>query len=177
FGRGSWPYPIIERCRPFRRVNVNISKRLIFSVLLLATALGGLPGLNAQVPGNASLNGKYWFRYVQITTDASGNLSQAMSLLGSLTFNGAGSFSYNASQTTGPSSVAQVTGSGTFSVASNGFVTLTQPQGTLAMNGRLGVKVLLASATEGQTNVCDLLVAIPAPAPVTTFSNGILNAT
>ena len=144
-------------------------------MVLLAMLLAG--ALPAQVPGNASLNGKYWFRYVQITTDASGNLSQAMSLLGSLTFNGAGSFSYNASQTTGPSSVAQVTGSGTFSVASNGFVTLTQPQGTLAMNGRLGVKVLLASATEGQTNVCDLLVAIPAPAPVTTFSNGILNAT
>jgi uncharacterized protein (TIGR03437 family) len=140
--------------------------------LLLLVVVGGL---QAQVPTNASLNGKYWFRYVQITTDSSGNLSQAMSLLGSATFNGAGTFNYSASQTAGPSIVAQVTGSGTYSVTSNGFVTLTQPQGTLAMNGRLGATMLLASTTEGQTNTCDLLVAIPAPA--SPLSNGILNAT
>jgi uncharacterized protein (TIGR03437 family) len=145
--------------------------RMAVIVMLLVTALHG------QVPGNTSLNGKYWFRYVQITTDSSGNLSQAMSLLGSLTFNGAGTFNYTASQTIGPSTtVASVTGSGTFSVASNGFVTMTQPQGTLAMNGRLGVEVLLASTTEGQTNTFDLLVAIPA-AVTTPLSNGTLNAT
>ncbi len=142
------------------------------ALILLLVIATRLP---AQVPGNASLSGKYWFRYVQITADASGNLSQAMSLLGSLTFDGVGSFTYSASQTSGPTVTAQVNGSGTFAVTSNGFVTMTQPQGTLGMNGRLGGKLLLASTTEGQTNICDLLVAIPAPAsPV---SSGVLNGT
>ncbi len=148
-------------------------KNGVRATLILLVVIAG--GWHAQVPSNASLKGKYWFRYVQITTDASGNLSQAMSLLGSLTFDGAGTFIYSASQTSGPSSTATVNGSGTFSVASNGFVTLTQPTGTLAMNGRLGKELLLASTTEGQTNTCDLLVAIPAPA--SSLSNGTLNGT
>jgi uncharacterized protein (TIGR03437 family) len=141
----------------------------VFSLVLLTASI------HAQVPGNASLKGKYWFRYVQTTADASGNLSQAMSLLGSLTFDGLSAFTYSASQTLGPSTTAQVTGSGTFSVASNGFVTMTQPQGTLAMNGRAAAKLLLASTTESQTNTCDLLVAIPAGS--SPLSNGTLAGT
>ncbi len=155
---------------PVRIRSAKVQPRLVAVLSLLLFGLSA----HAQLPGNGSLNGKYWFRYVQITTDSTGNLSQAMSLLGSLTFNGSGTFSYSASQTVGASTTGSVTGSGTYSVASNGFVTLTQPQGTLPMNGRVGIEMLLASTTEGNTNTFDLLVAIPAPtSPVAaTLLNG-----
>ncbi len=120
--------------------------------------------LAAQVPGNSSLTGKYWFRELQVNADNANNVTQVTALAGSITFDGAGKFTYTGSGNVGPVFTTAISGSGTYTVKSNGFVTLTKPQDTpLTLNGRLAGSALLASATEGQSNEFDILIAIPAP--------------
>jgi hypothetical protein len=135
-----------------------------FLPLLLISAL------HAQVPSNASLKGKYWFRQLQLNADA----SQVQAIAGSVTFDGVGTFTYSGTQNIGATTSTTVAGSGTYTVTSNGFVTFTKPQDpTLTLNARLGAELLVASTTEGQSNEFDMLIAIPAPA--TTLSNATLN--
>src|SRR5258708_18025019 len=144
--------------------------RVCFITLLAASTLF------AQVPSNTSLNGKYWFRQLQVNSDSLGNFTQVLSLSGSMTFDGAGKFAYSATQNTGVSGNATVSGNGTYTVKPTGFVTFTKPsETTLTMNGRVGASLLAASTTEGQNNEFDILVAIPAPATSTNLAT--LNGT
>lgn len=99
---------------------------------------------------------------------------QAQSIGGSLTFDGAGAFTFSGTQNIGAASNSVISGSGVYTVKPTGFVTFTKPgEPGLTMNGRAGAPLLVASTTEGQSNEFDMLIAIPAP--VTTFSNASLN--
>ena len=66
---------------------------------LLAAALPA----SAQTLSNQSLSGKYFFRHVSLGLDASGNLNDPRSLLGTMTFNGNvnGTYSYVGQQVIG----------------------------------------------------------------------------
>ena len=83
---------------------------------------------------------------------------------GAITFNGVGAYTYTGSQIIANGAPAAFTGTGTYSVKSTGYVTISNPQraGT-DLNAGLGQGAVVASSTEG-TGVYDLFVAIQAPA-------------
>jgi uncharacterized protein (TIGR03437 family) len=121
--------------------------------------------INAQTLTNQSLNGNYYFRYVSIGTDATGNATDPRSLLGTITFDGSGHYTYSGQGVQGSNAPAAQSGSGTYAVDPAGFVTMDSPLRTGdKVNARLGSEALVGSGTESTDNTFDLLVAIPAPA-------------
>ena len=132
-------------------------------VLLLST--GAL--CNAQTLNNQTLTGKYYFRQLSLGTDASSpaNLVDPRSLIGAITFDGAGKYTFTGQQIIGQGAASAATGSGTYTVDPGGFVSLDSPiRAGAKINARYGTEALLGSATEGTGNFFDLFIAIPAPA-------------
>lgn len=119
---------------------------------------------SAEVSSNASLNGQYYFRQVLLITDGGADVLDTRSGWGTLTFDGNGNFSVNGQQLIGTEAPATLTGSGTYSVKSGGFTTLSNPLRTGAtVNARLGVGALVGSSTEAGPAIFDLFLAIPVP--------------
>lgn len=115
-------------------------------------------------PRNASVNGRYFFRQIQFSTDTSGNITATTSSLGSLFFDGAGRFTVDGSQTVGILAATPLTGTGSYSVQTSGEMTISNPQrNSYTINARLGSEAILGSTTESGDNTFDLFVAIPAP--------------
>jgi uncharacterized protein (TIGR03437 family) len=86
------------------------------------------------------------------------------SLLGTITFDGAGHYSFTGQQVVGTNAPASQSGSGAYAVDPAGFVTLDSPlRAGAKVNARMGPEALLGSSTESTDNTFDLLVAIPAP--------------
>ncbi|MBZ5590888.1 MAG: hypothetical protein LAP39_01530 [Acidobacteriia bacterium] len=137
-------------------------------LLLLAGAVLG------QTGNNQSLNGKYYFRHLLFTTDASETITDIRSLWGSITFDGSGHYSLAGQSAVGTTPPVSAASSGTYSVSPANFVTLTNPQNnTLTINGRLGMvaaasgqqateMMVIGSSTEAAGNTFDLFIAIPA---------------
>ena len=96
--------------------------------LLLAGVFAETPG-NAQVLNNQALNGKFFFRHISLGTDGSSvaNFADARSLMGTLTFDGTGRYTFTGQQVTGMRSPALQSGSGAYSVDAGGFVSLDNP--------------------------------------------------
>jgi uncharacterized protein (TIGR03437 family) len=131
---------------------------LVLGCLLLEAQVFG------QTLGNQSLSGKFFFRHVSLITDSSGNITDPRSLQGTLTFDGAGNYSFTGQQITGNNAAASVTGSGKYSVDPAGVVSMDNPIRTGAkVNARLGPAALVGSSTETADNSFDLFVAVPAP--------------
>src|SRR5712691_6401092 len=82
----------------------------------------------AQTLDNHALTGKYHFRHLSLSTDTAENITDLRSLSGSITFDGAGAYSFAGEQTLGTAALAPLNGSGTYSVTPAGAVTLTNPQ-------------------------------------------------
>ena len=121
-------------------------------------------GANGQVLDNSALNGKYYF--VHILAQVSGGTASARNLGGSITFDSNGGFSFDGELGAGAGAPQAASGSGSYSVAENGFVTFTNPiSNSLEINGRLGVssEVLIGASTEAIDGSYDLFVAIKAP--------------
>ena len=88
---------------------------LTLSLLLSTMAATGF----GQVLSNSSLTGKYFVRHVEFTTDANNNATDARSIFGTITFNGAGNYALAGNQVIGtaPPSAFSVNGSYTMSPA------------------------------------------------------------
>ncbi len=130
--------------------------------MLAAVCWTGQAG--AQVLNNQSLSGKYFFRHVSLGLDSSGNLSDPRSLIGSITFNGSGNYSFVAQQVIGGGAPTSQSGSGLYSVDSAGFVSLDSPlRSGIKVNARFGSGVLLGATTESADNTYDVFAAIQAP--------------
>jgi uncharacterized protein (TIGR03437 family) len=125
------------------------------ALAVLATAA------NAQVSGNASLSGKYFFRQVALLTSGSTSINQTESAWGTLTFDGLGNFTVSGSQLEGTTSSTTLSGTGTYTVNPGGFVTLSNPLlPDVTVNARLGADgVLVGSSTEAGPNTFGLLIA------------------
>jgi uncharacterized protein (TIGR03437 family) len=146
----------------------------------LALAIWFGAGLNAQVINNQSLSGKYFFRHVSLGTNGSSSsvLTDARSLIGTVTFDGQGKYSYTGQQVVGTAAAASASGSGNYSVDAGGVTTLDNPlRPGDTINARFGAEAVIGSSTEATDNTFDLFVAIPAPAggavlggPYTTMS-------
>jgi uncharacterized protein (TIGR03437 family) len=116
--------------------------------------------LAAQVPDNKSLNGKYYFREVQLAPDS----GETRSLFGSITFDGNGGFSWQGQQLVGQAGPAAANGNGVYSVKASGLVTLADPiRAGATINGRLGTGALIGSDTEAGNNVFSIFTALPVP--------------
>lgn len=128
--------------------------------------------LEAQTPNNQALNGKYFFRQVSLGTNAAGSLTDPRSLLGTLTFDGTGHYTFAAQLVVGGGAAAAASGTGSYSVDPAGFVALDSPlRAGEKINARFGAEALVGSTTESAGATFDLFAAIPAPtAPVTAAS-------
>ena len=135
-------------------------------------------GLSAQTLTNQSLTGKYFFRQVSLGTDSSGNLTDARSLLGAITFNStAGTYSYTGQEVIGSAAAVSQSGSGKYAVDPAGFVTMDSPlRAGDTENARWGPEGLVGSSTESADNTFDILVAIPAPTAAPAFNGSYWTA-
>jgi uncharacterized protein (TIGR03437 family) len=130
---------------------------------MLAMLAAVMPA-SAQTLTNQSVSGKYYFRHVSLGLDGSGNLTDPRSLLGAMTFDGNGNYSYTAQQVVGTAAATSQTGSGKYSVDPGGFVTLDSPLRSGAkINARFGPSMLVGSSTESTDNTYDLFGAVLAP--------------
>ncbi len=137
---------------------------------ILAAALAGGP-IFAQTLGNKDLSGKYFFRHLSLGTNSSGNLTDPRSLVGSITFDGGGHYSFTGQEIQGNNAAASQTGSGAYAVDPAGFVSMDSPiRSGAKVNARFtpsGAQItgaLLGSSTESTDSTFDLFIAIPAPA-------------
>jgi hypothetical protein len=134
---------------------------------LVCVALAGLLGaseISAQTISNQSLSGSYFFRYVSIGSDSSGNAADPRSLLGTIIFDGSGHYSFNGQEVVGAATAAGASGTGVYSVDPAGDVVMDSPIRTGdKVNARLSVEALIGSGTETTDNTFDMLVAIPQP--------------
>jgi trimeric autotransporter adhesin len=122
--------------------------------------------VSAQTLNNQTVAGRFFFRHVSLGTDGvnPGNLTDPRSLIGSVTFDGTGRYSYIAQLSVGVTAPVSQTGAGAYAVDAGGFVTLDSPLRTGAkINARYGSEALLGSSTESPDNTYDLFVAVPAP--------------
>jgi uncharacterized protein (TIGR03437 family) len=147
--------------------------------LALLAVLFEAPNGGAQTLTNQSLTGKYFFRQMSLGTDGTGNFPDPRSLMGTITFDGAGHYSFTGQQVTGSAAPASQTGSGSYTVDSGGFVVLDSPvRSGEKENARLGPEGLIGSNTEASGNTFDLFAAIPAPSGTgSTFSGSYWMAT
>jgi uncharacterized protein (TIGR03437 family) len=133
--------------------------------VILAGLLGALP-VSAQTLNNQSLSGKYYFRHVSLGTDGvnPGSLTDPRTLTGSITFDGAGNYSYIGQLLTGINAAVSQSGKGVYSLDAGGFLSLDSPLRTGAkINARFATEAVIGSSTESTDNTYDLFVAIPAP--------------
>lgn len=129
-----------------------------------------------QTLDNRSLSGKYYFRHLLLTTDASGNATDVRSALGSMTFDESGAFTFSGQQNVGAAAAAAFSGSGTYTVSPAGVATLTNPQRSdLSLNARLATAALIGSTTETPENVFDFFIAVPAPTAASSW-DGVFHA-
>jgi uncharacterized protein (TIGR03437 family) len=127
--------------------------------------------VSAQTLTNQSLTGKFFFRYVSIGSDSSGNATDPRSLLGTITFDGNGNYSFNGQTIMGAAAAASATGTGAYAVDPAGNVTMDSPlRAGDKVNARLSVEALIGSGTETTDNTFDMLVAIPAPSGAATLT-------
>ena len=144
----------------------------LFFAALAATGFG-------QVLSNSSLTGKYFVRHVQFTTDANNNATDARSIFGTITFDGAGNYTIAGQQVVGTNPGTAFNFSGSYVMTPSGIVTLVNPQNTgLTINARFGTEAVVGSSTDAGTGIFDTFVAIPAPSTsaIPAFSNATLNA-
>lgn len=131
---------------------------------LAAVLLAALLPAGAQTLNNATLTGKYFARHIEITTDASNNVTDARSITGSMQFSGTGSYTFTGQQVIGTGTPAAFTATGTYKMTPAGAVTLTNPQKpTLSINARYSAEAVAGSSTEAQSSTFDLFIAVPAP--------------
>ncbi|MGA2596890.1 MAG: IPT/TIG domain-containing protein [Bryobacteraceae bacterium] len=152
--------------------------RLAAALLLFSVAVA--PRMSAQTwdtSGNSQLNGTYYFRQVMwFIGDSSGDLADALSLYGNITFDGNGNYTisnFNGVDEAGNS--VTVNTMGTYSIAASGYGFLSHPIATgdeiygLVSNG-----IFIGSSTETVNGYNDLFIAsqLASPAPGNSLFNG-----
>ena len=132
----------------------------LFCSLMLMAALPAA----AQLPGNATLKGSYWVRYLGVIGSPD---DFASSFAGSMTFDGNGNFTVTGSgyyYGNGALQTLPISSSGTYSVQSGGTFAINNPFSQNAANlyGGVGVNgIAVGSSTDSNPQYEDLFVAIP----------------
>ena len=140
--------------------------------VILAGLLSAAPSF-AQTLNNQNLSGRYYFRHISLGTDGvnPGSLTDARTLMGSITFDGSGGYTYIGQLLSGTNAAVSQTGSGKYAVDAGGFVSLDSPLRSGAkVNARFANEAVVGSSTESTDNTYDLFVAIPAPSGGAVFA-------
>jgi hypothetical protein len=97
--------------------------------VILAGLLSATPSF-AQTLNNQNLSGKYYFRHISFGTDGKNpqSLGDARTLMGSITFDGAGHYAYVGQQLIATSAAVSQTGSGAYSLDPGGFSECRPPR-------------------------------------------------
>src|SRR5260370_22711196 len=96
--------------------------------VLVAGVLGTVP-VFADTLNNQNLKGNYYFRHVSLGTHGGnpGNLTDARCLIGSISFDGSGNYSFTGHQLTGINAATSQTGKGPYTLEPGGFLSLGTP--------------------------------------------------
>jgi uncharacterized protein (TIGR03437 family) len=162
-----------------------MKKLRTIAFLLPAAAAWQAAAQSWDTSGNGMLSGAYYFRQVVwIVGDNTGDLSEAISLYGQITFDGHGNYtitnqSYNDSANSAPSNSYSV--SGTYAISASGYGSITSPISNgdavygLVSQGSHGI--FIGSSTENGSGFNDIFVAAPltSPAPTNATFTGIYN--
>ncbi|HWC96270.1 MAG TPA: hypothetical protein VG456_05965, partial [Candidatus Sulfopaludibacter sp.] len=152
-----------------------MERRTIIAFVLFLSFITLLPATAQTLNGNATLQGAYAVRYLGVQGYP---CDCPVSFSGTLTFDGKGSFSVAGQGTVNNSGDHALTpqATGTYSVWSNGVVSMTNPFSAANSNtflyGGVGQGAIVASSTD--TQYLDLFVAIPVASAAT---NSTLNGT
>jgi uncharacterized protein (TIGR03437 family) len=158
-GHAGWGYDAI------------MERRTTFAFVLFLAILSALPAQAQTLNGNATLQGSYSVRYLGVQGYP---CDCPVGFSGTLTFDGKGAFQVSGQGTTNNSGDHALTpqASGTYSVWSNGVLTMTNPFAAANSNtflyGGVGQGAIVASSTD--TQYLDILVGIP-------VASGASNAT
>ena len=127
---------------------------------LLALAFWGVA--EAQTYNNASLNTKYYFRELYFVTDGTGNPTDVRSASGAIAFDGKGGYSVIATENVGTGNSAALNVSGTYAMASNAAITLSDPLlPSGSINARFSTEAVFGSSSDATGNTFDFFIAIP----------------
>jgi uncharacterized protein (TIGR03437 family) len=157
--------------RALRRVYQSVSIRKLAGVVFLfvAALTQQMAGQTFDNSGNGMLQGTYYFREViWLVGDASGSLSRALSIYGTLNFDGNGN--YSLSSQVFDSDVGQqqnFSTTGTYSISASGYGFLSNPLSTGdSVYGLVSHGVFVGSSTESGFN--DIFVAAQLASPIPT---------
>jgi uncharacterized protein (TIGR03437 family) len=135
-------------------------------MILLCAFTISISAQTVDSTGNGMLKGPYFVRQVLTLPDQNTSaITNATSILGTITFDGAGKYSFTGQkmESTGGTASAYST-NGTYSVASNGTLQIQSPIDNTDTEfgglGAAGPSAIVASATEGDYD--DIFIAIPA---------------
>ena len=142
-------------------------------VLLLISMAAGLGAQTAtwDTTGNGMLNGTYYFRQVlyQLSNAGTGGLYDEVSLYGTVTFNGAGTYSMSCTIVDLYAQQMQSgTTSGTYSIAASGHGFLSNPLSTGdSIYGLVNAQgIFVGSSTENTVGYNDMFIAAPLGSPL-----------
>ncbi len=131
-----------------------MSKRLSFLLIVLAALAWPAAAQVFDNSGNNLLNGAFYFREVIYTA------SVDVALYGSISFNGAGSYSISATEYRDDNLTTQsYTTSGTYSISASGYGFLSNQLLNSPIYGLVSNGIFVGSSTESGTN--DLFIAAP----------------
>ncbi|MGD1097828.1 MAG: hypothetical protein ABSB35_38300 [Bryobacteraceae bacterium] len=131
--------------------------------------------VNAQTfdnSGNGLLSGTFYFRQVLYTlTDTSGDLSDAQSAYGTITFSGTGSYSISGTVVDlAAGQLETLSQSGTYTISASGLGFISNPLASGSQNqiyGLVSQGVFIGSSTANQSGFNDLFIAAPANSSLT----------
>jgi hypothetical protein len=146
--------------------------KLLRALLLISMATGLFAQTsNWDISGNGMLNGQYYFRHVLyvLSNNGDGSLADALSVYGTLTFNGTGTYSMNATVLDAANgTINSGTLSGTYSIAASGQGFLSNPlsTGDLIYGMVNAQHIFVGSSTENVSGYNDLFIAAPLSNPL-----------
>jgi len=154
---------------------LNATLARLAGVLALAALASAAFGQGFDTSGNGSLKGAYFVRELLFAGQSGSSISTAVSIVGTMTFDGNGNYSFTGQQTKkGGATNAPLSLNGTYKAAANGFVAIQSlaDTGDLeygGLSGPVGPNAFTASATE-KSNL-SIMVGIPVGS---NLSNGSL---
>jgi uncharacterized protein (TIGR03437 family) len=159
-----------------------MKKLLTIAFLLPVAAAWQAAAQSWDTSGNRMLSGAYYFReVVWVVGDNSGDLQEAISVYGQISFDGNGNYSitnqsYNDSANSAPSN--NFSASGTYTISASGYGSITSPVSKgEAVYGLVSHGIFIGSSTENGSGFNDLFVAAPlaSPAPTNATFSGTYN--
>lgn len=128
----------------------------------------GAGPLSAQALNNNSLDGRYHFVHLLASVNPPGVTRDVYNLSGTIVFDGAGNFTFSGNLGSGDAAPTPLSGSGGYSVAPGGIVSLDNVNPNAAstqIDARLGDEgeILLGSTSRAVDGSIDFFVALRAP--------------